>query len=245
MFTRKRSSERRQKIKMNEAYIPAANDGIDFFFLFSILEYDYIPIIFIAKDRQGALYFCDCVECRGVQQWTIAKTTAKTVGKVIDKEITVYDALRSNGDNVIIATYDYATETYSQKKALFSDLTDEDLPDKDSYVSFLAPYAREEYAQLINDASETTYFSFSQPKQIDQWWTSVLNSESSESDVHLAFVLNSAGEKPGNNSGGCRSTNAAFRFIDLATEIRTSLVFSQGQKNHIYDDKRPDSPIAA
>ena len=54
--------------------IPAGKGGSNYYLIFSIMEYEGIPILFIARDDFNTLYLCDCVEFRDFQRWTISMT---------------------------------------------------------------------------------------------------------------------------------------------------------------------------
>ena len=132
-----------------EPYICGAKD---FYYLFSIIDYDDLPIVFIAEDDVGNLYLVDCVECRGYQRWTIALTTVDTIQAIIDQELTVYDGLKANGDIKILATYSYTDKTFTQKEVPFSELTESDLPDEDSKVTMYEIDVEDHMKELRNRA---------------------------------------------------------------------------------------------
>lgn len=126
----------------NEIYIKLQDRKL--VFLFSILEYDGLPIVFVCRDESWSLYLCDCTETRfSEQNWIVAKTEIQTLESVVDGKLSVYDALRTDGDQVILVAYDYGTKNFTQKKCIFTEVEEENLPDKDSKLLFVESKARE------------------------------------------------------------------------------------------------------
>ena len=116
-------------------YIPAANNGRNFYFEFSLLEYDDIPIIFLATDDEKRIYLCECTDTRfGEQNWTIVRTDYDTVIRVMARQLTIYEAIQKRGSQVILAAYDYETGKFSQNITSFDRLSPENLPDQEAMV---------------------------------------------------------------------------------------------------------------
>ena len=127
----------------DEAIISSTSGGNNFYLLFSIMEYEGIPILFVARDDFNKLYLCDCVEFREFQRWTISKVTLQTIKQIIDKELTVFEALKRDDDKKIIATYDYTSGETTQEKVAFTNIPLEDLPEEGAYACFILPEAYE------------------------------------------------------------------------------------------------------
>lgn len=143
MQSRRRISERTTKVQ-NEAYICAADGGKNYYYLFSLLSHDDIPLVFVARDEDNRIYLCDCVEFRTVQRWTIAKTSFATLNKLVNQTITVYDALASNARKVDVAEYDYTSMSFKQRTDCDIDnLPGEYVPDKDAYIRYPEPDAKQ------------------------------------------------------------------------------------------------------
>lgn len=230
---------------MNKAYIPATDGGFDLYYLFSILEYDYIPIVFIAKDANSVLYLCDCVECRGDQQWTIAKTSIKTIRKVLNKELSVYDALKEYGDDIIVVTFNFESEAFSQKRLRFVDLTKEDLPDKDSYITCPERDTWAKFNEYLKETEETMYFSFTQAIQDDAWWNRVSYNYVEALRKYLYFQISTYEKHQLDQGKDIVEKSIGYRFIDVSTETKVSSNDFSGNSDSKYYSDRPDSLIAA
>lgn len=121
-----------------EPYIQSGSEGIDLYFIVSLLDFDELPIIFIAGDDEGKIYLCDCTEFRfGKQRWTIGETTIAVLKDLIEQRISVYKALGAISNNVTLAEYDYSDETYQQDVVSFEEVPDYRLPAKDSMLRFV------------------------------------------------------------------------------------------------------------
>ena len=116
-------------------YIPAANNGRNFYFEFPLLDYDDIPIIFLATDDEKRIYLCECTDTRfGEQNWTIVRTDYDTVIRVMARQLTIYEAIQKRGSQVILAAYDYETGKFTQNITSFDRLSPENLPDQEAMV---------------------------------------------------------------------------------------------------------------
>ena len=122
----------------NKPIIPAGKGGSNYYLIFSIMEYEGIPILFIAKDDFNSLYLCDCVEFRNFQRWTISMTNIHTLEMVINKSLSVFDALEKGEGLKIIATYNYDSGLVTQEKIAFDAIKPEDLPEKDAYACMIS-----------------------------------------------------------------------------------------------------------
>ena len=117
-------------MKKNEAIIQATSNGKNFYLLFTITEFDGIPILFVAKDDNDDLYLCDCVEFREKQIWVISKITLNTLMQLIAQKITVLNALKKDKGSKILATFDYDTGKFTQKNVDFNEISHENLPEE-------------------------------------------------------------------------------------------------------------------
>ncbi len=116
-------------------YIPRSKSyDKNFYFEFSLCEYDGIPIVFVATDDDRSLYLCECTDMRfGEQNWTIAATTGKTIRELIDQQITLYEGLKRNA-SVILVKCDLSTRVFTHQITPFAQLTSEDIPEENSFV---------------------------------------------------------------------------------------------------------------
>ena len=127
-----------RKVKVNrEAYIHGGFNGRAYFYLFSILSYDDVPLVFAAKDDKGDLYLCDCVEMRNIQRWIVAKTNYVVLNDIVNKKKSVYEALGfdHNVVNIIEYNYDDGIFRHDEGRKLF-ELPSAYVPDQDSYIYF-------------------------------------------------------------------------------------------------------------
>ena len=142
----------------NEPIIKGNNN---FYFLFSITEFEGIPILFVARDDFNNIYLCDCVEFRDFQRWIISKTSLKILKLVIDKKITVFNALKKDNNLKIIATYDYSSGQTTQEKIAFENISQEDLPEQGAYACMIS-----------ENALKNLYFLYD--KDIN-YWNAIIN----------------------------------------------------------------------
>lgn len=124
----------------NEPIICGDNN---FYFLFSIIEYEGIPILFVAKDDFNDIYLCDCVEFRNFQRWIISKTSLNILELVIEKKISIFNALKQDDSLKIIATYDYLSGQTTQERIVFENISQEDLPEQEAYACMISENASE------------------------------------------------------------------------------------------------------
>ena len=125
-----------------QAYICANDVGKNYYYMFSILDFDDIPIVFVAKDDSDHIYLCDCVEFRNSQKWIIVKTDYVILMKIVTKQISVYDALLTEDELVDFVVYDYDNETFQHNVSVRMEaLSPEELPDKNSMLHYPNPEA--------------------------------------------------------------------------------------------------------
>lgn len=124
----------------NRPFISASGTGKDYYYLFSILNFEDIPIVFAAIDQNNQIFLCDCVEFRDIQKWVIAKTDFSILKKVSMQEISVYDALSWDDGTVDFVTLHYNSGEFEHQNGLpISEMSMEDLPDKDSIIRYPEP----------------------------------------------------------------------------------------------------------
>lgn len=120
-----------------EIYIYSGSTGINLYYEFSLFCYDDLPVVFVATDSERHLFLCNCTEFRfGKQEWIIGKTSVNSLRRVLDGSLTVRDALHAESEEVIRATCDLATGTFTQQQVRFVTLTEWELPAADSFVRF-------------------------------------------------------------------------------------------------------------
>ena len=125
-------------VKVNrDAYIHGNSNGRAYYYLFSILSYDDVPLVFAAKDDKGDLYLCDCVEMRNIQRWIVAKTNYIVLNDIVNKKKSVYEALGFDQNIVNIIEYNYDDGVFRHKERCnLLELPSAYVPDQDSYISF-------------------------------------------------------------------------------------------------------------
>lgn len=137
-------------------YIPASGkNSRNYYYEFSLCEYDQIPIVFVATDIQKNLYLCECTDMRfGEQNWTIATTTARTIRELIDQRITLYEALK-RGTSIVVVTCDLSQKSFTHRIATFDELTIEEKPEEDSYVWISNDQIESDLIKLLLNLSRT------------------------------------------------------------------------------------------
>lgn len=139
-------------------YIPATEGGRSFYFKFSLLEYDGIPIVFLSVDEEKRIYLCECTDTRfGEQNWTICRTDYDTVMRLIDRQISLYEAIQQNGSQIILAAYNYQTEKYTQTFTTFDRLNPEQLPEPGTMIWLTNKHASDCAVRLFMEHSSSTY----------------------------------------------------------------------------------------
>ncbi len=134
-----------------KVFIPAFPDGEELYFMFSLLEYDGIPILFVCSDCEDNWYLCDCVEFRDYQRWTISRTSAAILSDILNQTLSVFDALSAAGE-CRVAELNYETEEYRQKTVPFICLGEAELPQKGFMLRYHDVKA-EEYVAMLNALS--------------------------------------------------------------------------------------------
>ena len=108
--------------------------GIDLYFDFSLITYDYCPILFIANGSDGHLYLCHCSEVRFGIRWNVSRTTYHIVQRLIEQQISIVEALRL-GSKVFVSTYKH-NEGFKSQVVEFDEIDELDLPDADLYLDY-------------------------------------------------------------------------------------------------------------
>jgi hypothetical protein len=126
-----------------ESYIQADGNGCNYYFLFSLLEYEEIPIVFVAENDEGHLCLCDCVEFFNKQVWIITETTYPILISVAKQELSVFDALKCHTDTKTVVIYDYETKKFTHEQTKFNMIDKMNLPEKDVMLRYIDDFARE------------------------------------------------------------------------------------------------------
>ena len=86
-----------------ETFIECGNEKL--YFLFSVIEFDDIPMLFAVENDRRDLYLGLCSDTRGFFRWTLARTTAETIKSLIDKKITIKKKKKKDNGNVKIVEF--------------------------------------------------------------------------------------------------------------------------------------------
>ena len=121
-------------MKKNEPIIQATSNGKNFYLLFTITEFDGIPILFIVTDDYNNLYLCDCVEFREKQIWLISPIKFTVLMQLMNQQITILSAFKNGDSSKIIATFDYDTGKFTQEIINFDEISPENLPEEGAFV---------------------------------------------------------------------------------------------------------------
>lgn len=135
---------------MNCPYISAKEEADkNYYYRFSLCEYDGIPIVFVAVDDDNNPYICECTDTRfGEQNWTIADTTSSTIKELIQQKITLYEALR-RGKLITVVKRDLSTGIFEHRIISFDQLNDEEKPEKDAFVWINNIYAEDDLKDML------------------------------------------------------------------------------------------------
>lgn len=120
------------------------------FYLRSILfSYEKLPIIFVSEDNKGTLYLCECTDSRfGKLEWTIAETNCEILEKLLNKEMTIFEAMKSLPSNKYIVSYDVAKEEFVQIEKQFNMLEEGQLPEPDAFLEIVDEGAKRDIEKL-------------------------------------------------------------------------------------------------
>lgn len=111
---------------INEAYFEKLNFLGDLY-LEKTLFYFEEPILFVClSENKKQRYLCLCSEVRSLQRWIISLINIPTIVKLIQNEITVFDAFQSGEATKYIVEWanDYPAETIRQCNLDAMDLLD-------------------------------------------------------------------------------------------------------------------------
>jgi len=138
-------------------YIPAAEGGKNFYYAFSLVDFDGVPIVFLATDDDNNVFLCECTDSRfGEQNWTIGFTDHETVVRLIHREITLYEAFSKANKPMFVVVCDLDTGMFTQKKTAFEMLKEEDLPDVCAKVLLTNENAMKELDDLFMEHSSSS-----------------------------------------------------------------------------------------
>ena len=112
----------------NKPYIVGNDYENSYYFMFSLFEYDEIPIVFVAMSDEGKVCLCNCIEFFDSQKWVITETTYSILEALTKQKISVLEALKSNTDKKTVVEYNYMTKAFSQRKLNFSEIDEQLLP---------------------------------------------------------------------------------------------------------------------
>ena len=121
-------------MKKNDPIIQATSNGKNFYLLFTITEFDGIPILFIVTDDYNNLYLCDCIEFREKQIWLISSIKFTVLMQLMTQKITILSAFKNGDNSKIIATFDYDTGKFTQEIVNFDEISPENLPEEGAFI---------------------------------------------------------------------------------------------------------------
>lgn len=132
----------------NTPIIPDNSGGNSLFLLFSITDFEGIPILFVARNSFNELFLCNCIEFRFFQRWIISKVTIPVLDDVINCTIPIWDALKIDNGLKIIATFFYNSGKFIQEKVPFDSIPIDDLPEKNAYACLINKNAKQNLSLL-------------------------------------------------------------------------------------------------
>ena len=196
------------------AFIPAFSEGKELYFMFSLLEYEGVPVIFVCWDDDENLYLCDCVEFRNYQRWTISKTTAAILSGILNQTLSVYDALSLPGKCRVVEL-DYESNEYEQRMTLFKDLRQEELPQKGALLRYYDGRA-DSYVAMLNalsikkEVDSVVSVSFSEANKARQYKCEAVSFKTGTVSSAISFTNDLIYRKYTKDEFGDCSSNLAF-----------------------------------
>jgi len=103
------------------------------YFLYTIDEFEYIPIVFVCCDDSNNLYLCLCSEIRKKAHWTIVSCVqSTTILNMCKGKIPMYDAFKTD-KKVYSVEYTDEKSGMKYKEVDFAEIDPTDLPDEGYY----------------------------------------------------------------------------------------------------------------
>lgn len=193
------------------------------------LELDYVvvenecPIVFFCKDKQDKLYFCNCVTMQNIQKWVITEIERKTIIKYFKGLISNYEIFKNSHHKVYVVTWNYGYKSENYKIVSSANVSDDDLPPKDSYLC-ADPGEYDDYIEILDNRSKNNY-----SKKRERLFTKYYEARFKEIVIEKSVITVDDLHESGFNS----KYNSGFEFSKNITNTDTdNLKFSRKQYSY-------------
>lgn len=115
-------------------YFENITDIGDIFLDEIFLEFERIPVLFTCKDTKNRLFLCLCSEIRGIQKWTLVRTTASIIIAMLNDDITMYQAFEQSGNEVVLLSYKKEFGKIKRETKSFSEVNELNFPEKGEFL---------------------------------------------------------------------------------------------------------------
>lgn len=123
------------------------------FYRFSIISYDYMPIVFVASDEKRKNYLCHCSEFRNGIDWVVTATDLQIIDDMIHDRITIKKALERGSALKYIVRFKLP-DGFTSRSCLFDEIDPLDLPDDDLFVDGPDDEAYDGIRTLANETQD-------------------------------------------------------------------------------------------
>lgn len=122
---------------MNNAFDIACKEKY-LHYLFSIVEYDYEPILMVLRDDSQKLFLGLCSELRGMRRWIVALTNVQVLRGLLDFKYTINEALKAVSNTAYVIErhgneysferipFNQVNPLYLAEEGVYAEFTDED-----------------------------------------------------------------------------------------------------------------------
>ena len=108
------------------------------------------PIVFICKDKNDSLYFCNCVTMQNIQKWAVTKISKEILIGYFKNRMSNYEIFKNSLYNIYIITWNFGYERENYKIVSNDNVSNDDLPPKDSYLC-AEDGEFDDYIELLNN----------------------------------------------------------------------------------------------
>lgn len=118
--------------------------------LFTIIEYDYEPILMVLRDRYQNLYLGLCSELRGMRRWIVAPTNTQELHRLLNYKYTINEALKALSNTAYVierhgSEYLYERMPFNQVNPLY-------LAEEGVYAEFIDEDCEENLAKIEGES---------------------------------------------------------------------------------------------
>lgn len=112
------------------------------------------PVLFVSKDISNDFYLCACINSYELPiEYLVVKTDKKTLLKMIENKITMYEAFKTPIDNMYLKIFKYYG-TKSDELMYIDNISDDDLPTEGVYFELDTEKDIREYILKLKNYKE-------------------------------------------------------------------------------------------